>query len=140
MSQDNVNIVRAAYGEWNAGDMDAIRKRFDPEAIIVRMPEGWPEPGPFVGREAVMREIEQWRETFGSYVTELIGDIIEAADRVVVRQVWHGVGHGPQSHLESTIIFTLRKGRIFLMEYFWDHTEALETLGLSEQDPYAKSS
>jgi hypothetical protein len=32
-----------------------------PEAIIVRMPEGWPESGSFVGRDAVMREIEQWR-------------------------------------------------------------------------------
>jgi hypothetical protein len=25
----------------------------------------------------------------------------------------------------------LRKGSIFLMEYFWDHAEALETVGLS---------
>jgi hypothetical protein len=85
-----------------------------------------------------MRAIEQWRETFGSYETELVGDIIEAADRVVVRQVWHGVGHGPESHLDSTIIFMLRKGRIFLMEYFWDHAEALQTIGLSEEDAYAE--
>ena len=133
MSQENVGVVRAAYRAWNAGDMDALREGFDPEAIIVRMPEGWPEPGPFVGRDAVMREVEQWRETFGSYETELVGDVIEAADRVVVRQVWHGVGQGPESHLESTVVFTLRKGRVFLMEYFWGHAEALETLGLSDQ-------
>src|SRR6478752_1115796 len=107
MSQENVEIVRAVYETWNAGDMEALRERFDPEAIVVRTPEGWPEPGPYVGREAVMREIEQWRETFDTYVTELIGDIIEAADRVVVRQVWHGVGQGPESHLESTVVYTL---------------------------------
>jgi hypothetical protein len=35
--------------------------------------------------------------------------------------------------------FTLRKGRIFLMEYFWDHAEALEALGLSEQDAQGDS-
>jgi ketosteroid isomerase-like protein len=133
MSQENVEVVRAVYEAWNAGDMDALRERFDPEAIVVRTPQGWPETGPYVGREAVMREIEQWRETFDSYVTELIGDIIEAADRVVVRQVWHGVGQGPESHLESTVVYTLRKGRIFLVEYFWDHTEALEAVGLSAQ-------
>ena len=34
--------------------------------------------------------------------------------------------------MDSTVIATLRKGKIFLMEYFWDHAEALETVGLSE--------
>jgi hypothetical protein len=27
---------------------------------------------------------------------------------------------------------TFRESKVFLMEYFWDHAEALETLGLSE--------
>jgi hypothetical protein len=27
----------------------------------------------------------------------------------------------------------VRKGRVFYVEFFWDHAEALETLGLSEQ-------
>jgi uncharacterized protein len=131
MSQENVEIVRAGLEAWNAGDMDAFRELYDPD-IIMRTPEGWPEPGPYVGREAVMREFEQLQQTWDTYVTELIGDIIEAVDRVVMRQVWHGVGHGPESHLEFTIVFTLRKGRIFYQEFFWDHAEALETLGLSE--------
>jgi hypothetical protein len=26
----------------------------------------------------------------------------------------------------------VRKGRVFYVEFFWDHAEALETLGLSE--------
>jgi ketosteroid isomerase-like protein len=132
MSQQNVDIVRAGYEAWNSGDVDALRELYDPEAIV-RTPKDWPEPGPFVGREAVMREFEQWRETFDTYVTELIGDIIEAADRVVVRQVWHGVGRGPEAHLESTVVFTLREGKISYQEYFWDHAEVLETLGLSAE-------
>jgi hypothetical protein len=28
-------------------------------------------------------------------------------------------------------------GKIFVQEFFWDHAEALQTLGLSEQDTYA---
>ena len=62
MSQENVEIVRAAYETWNAGDVDALRELHDPDVIIVRTPEGWPEPGPFVGREAVMRQFEQLRD------------------------------------------------------------------------------
>jgi hypothetical protein len=33
----------------------------------------------------------------------------------------------------------VRRGRIFYLECFWDHAEALECLGLSEQDPHADS-
>ena len=129
MSQENVEVVQAAYEAWNAGDMDAWADFFAPD-VISRPPEGWPEPGPFVGREAVMRWFEQLREAFDAYVTELIGDIIEAADQVAVRQVWRGGGRGPEANIESTGVFTVRKGRIFGVEFFWDHAEALEAVGL----------
>jgi len=54
MSQENVKVVRAAFEAWNAGDMDAFRELLAPD-VISRSPDGWPEPGPYVGREAVMR-------------------------------------------------------------------------------------
>ena len=31
-----------------------------------------------------------------------------------------------------TVVFTVRDGRIYYVEFFWDHAKALETLGLSE--------
>jgi len=30
--------------------------------------------------------------------------------------------------------YTVRKGKLLSIEHFWDHTEALEALGLSEKD------
>jgi ketosteroid isomerase-like protein len=131
MSQANVEVVKAVIEAWNSRNMEALRELYDPD-VVMRMPEGWPEPGPFVGREALTRVFEQWRETFDAYVTELIGDIIEAADRVVVRQVWRGAGHGPEAQLESTVVFTLREGKISYQEFFWDHAEALNAVGLAE--------
>jgi ketosteroid isomerase-like protein len=131
MSEENVEVIRAAFEAWNAGDMDGLREFLDP-GIIWRPPAGWPEPGPFVGREAVMRWFEHLREAWDTYVTELIGDIIEAADRVVVRQVWRGAGRGPEANIESTDVFTVREGRILGVDQFWEHAEALEAAGLSE--------
>ena len=131
MSGENAAVVRAGFGAWNAGDMDALRETFDP-GVTWRPPEGWPEPGPFVGREAVMRWFEQLREAYDDYVTELIGDLIEATDRVVVSQVWHGAGRGPEADIESTGVFTVRNGRVIDVEQFWDRAEALEAAGLSE--------
>jgi ketosteroid isomerase-like protein len=131
MSQQNVEGVRAAFAAWNAGDMDAVRELYDPD-VIVRTVEDWPEPGPYVGREAVMRFFEQLRDTWDTDTVELGSDFIDAGDRVIVRQIWRGTGQGPEANMELTLVFTMRKGRIVYQEYFWDHAEALETLGLTE--------
>ena len=56
-----------------------------------------------------------------------------------MRFIWRGAGHGPEANIEATNVFTVRKGRIVYQEFFWDHAEALETLGLSEQDAHADS-
>jgi ketosteroid isomerase-like protein len=132
MSQENVEIVRAAFEAWNAGDMDALRESYDP-GIVWRGPEGWPEPGPYVGREAVMRQLEQMRETWDADTLEPTGDLIDAADRVAVRLVWHGAGHGPEANILLTGVYAVRKGRIVDIEFFWDHAKALEAVGLREQ-------
>jgi ketosteroid isomerase-like protein len=131
MSQENVEVVRAGFEAWNAPDMEALRELYDPD-VVWRPPEGWPEPGPDVGREAVMRHLEQLRETWDADALEPIGDFIDAADRVAVRLIWHGAGHGPDSNMELTGVYTVRKGRIVGIEFFWDHAEALESVGQRE--------
>ena len=130
MSQENVEIVQASYDAWNAGDMDAYRELYDPDAVL-RMPEGWPEPGPYYGREAAMRQFEQLNDTWDADAAEPIGDFIDVADRVAVRFIWRGAGRGPESNMELTAVFAVRKGKILTLELFWDHAEVLETLGLS---------
>lgn len=132
MSQENIEVVRAAFEVWNTRDMAALRETYDPDAMIVRSLEGWPEAGPIVGREALIRYFEQLRETWDGDTMEPASDLIEAGERVVVRQLWCGEGQGPGLRLEFTVVYTLRKGKIFLVEFFWDHAEALDTLGLSE--------
>jgi len=129
MSQENVEIVRDAYETWNAGDMHAFSEMYDVNAIM-RSPEGWPEPGPFVGREAIMRQWERVREAWNAGVLEPIGDFIDAGDRVAVRQTWRVTGEGPEVNLAMTNVFTLRKGKIYYQEFFWDHSEALKAVGL----------
>jgi uncharacterized protein len=131
MSQENVEVVRAGYEAWNAGDMDAFRELYDPD-VIVRPLEGWPEPGPYVGREAFMRWCEQLRDTWDADAIAPTGDFIEVGDRVAVRQTWRGAGHGPEANMEMTVVFTMRKGKIVYQEFFWNHAEALEAVGLAE--------
>ena len=100
---------------------------------IVQTVEDWPEPGPYVGREAVMRFVEQLRGTWDADAVEATSDFIDAADRVVVRFIWHGVGHGPAGeygvHGRRSRFATARSA---VMEFFWNHAEALEAAGLQE--------
>jgi len=34
--------------------------------------------------------------------------------------------------LEFTHVYTVRRRRVFFVEYFWDHADALQAAGLSE--------
>jgi hypothetical protein len=39
--------------------------------------------------------------------------------------------------MKFTAVFALRRGKVFHEELFWDHTEALKLVGLSQQDAQA---
>jgi ketosteroid isomerase-like protein len=132
MSQENLEVVRSAIAAWNRGDMDAVSGAYDEAAIIVRTVEGWPERGPIVGRDAVMRFFAALRDTYSDEDTVVGLSFIDASDRVVVRQIWQAKGRGPDMDMEVTGVFTLRDARIFLLEYFWDHGDALKAVGLEE--------
>jgi ketosteroid isomerase-like protein len=131
MSQANVEIVRRGFEAWNAGDMAAFRELVAPDAIV-RPPPNWPEPGPYVGREATMRFFEGIREAWDMDTVEWVGEPVAAADRVVICFTWEGTGTGPEAKMELTIINTVRNGRVRDLDYFWDRAEALEAIGLRE--------
>lgn len=124
-------IVKAGFDEWNAGDMRAYREMLHPE-VVVRPPRRWPEPGPFVGRDAAMREFLQMRETWDADVVKPIDDFIEAGDRVVVRVAWRGRGRGPAWNMQASVVYTVRDGKVATMDFFWEHAEALQAARLPE--------
>ncbi len=131
MSRASVEIVHASFVAWNAGDMNAYREMLDPD-VISNAPPKWPEQGPFVGREAVLDQFLRLRDAWDSDTVEPIGDFLDAADRVVGRFAYHGSGHGPEVNTELSCIYTVRHGKIVGFEFFWDHDEALEAVGLRE--------
>ena len=131
MSRENVEVVKTYFEVWNTADLDALREMYDPEAIM-RPLSGWPETGPFVGRDAVMRQWKHMREAFDADTLEPVGDFIEVANHVVVRLIWHGAGRGPEAEWNLTGVYTIRRSKVIGAEFFWDHAEALEAVGLRE--------
>lgn len=132
MSRENVELVRRGYDAYNAGDLATLYELYDPDLVMYHL-EGWPEPGPSVGRDAVFRELRQLREAWQEGDSlEVVGDLIEAGNHVLARDVWHASGRGPDAVMEFTTIYTLRKGRLITIQRYWDHAEALEAVGLRE--------
>jgi hypothetical protein len=41
MSEQDVEVIRAGYEAWNAGDMDAFRELQDPEVIVRPLAHAW---------------------------------------------------------------------------------------------------
>ena len=130
MSEKNVELVRDAYEYWNRGDFYAFMDVAD-EDIVIRAAEGWPERV-FYGKDAVRSFFEGLAETVGHEV--VIEDPIDAGDSVVVRVRARMTGEesGIEGDLESSQVVTFRKGKVVMIEYFWDHQEALEAVGLTE--------
>jgi ketosteroid isomerase-like protein len=132
MSHENVEIVRASLEAWNERDMDALRERYA-EDVVTWPPKGWPEEGPFVGRNTVVAQWERMRGLWEEDQVEMLADYIDAADRVAVRMTWRDRS-GSGADAGATAVFTIREGRIRVAEFFWDHAEALESAGLSERE------
>jgi ketosteroid isomerase-like protein len=84
-----------------------------------------------------MRGLNEAREIWATDTLEQVGDFIDVGNRVALRFVWRGEGRAPDSQMEFTAVYTVRDGLICNQESFWDHGEALEALGRSEQDAHA---
>lgn len=131
MSQENVEIVRAMFESWNGRRMDDFRDLHDPGVVIARFIEGWPDPGPVVGRDAVMDLYEDVRPGDEATVVP-IGDFIGSGSTVAVRIRWRTAIQDQEVGMELTGVYTIRSRRIFVIEFFRDHSEALEAAGMSE--------
>jgi hypothetical protein len=116
--------IRSFQDAWNTQDMDAVRSMIHTDACHTP-PPGWPEPGPFVGRDAVMTHFEQLRETFRDETIEVM-DLTPVGEIFVSRVLWRGTGLGPEAEIEMWQIGGFRDDLLISLEQFWDRDAAFE--------------
>lgn len=88
-SEANIELIRGAVQDFNAGDLDACVARLTPDFVInlAELPE------PMHGREAWHQNAQLMKQAFPD-VQAQIHDIVAAADRVAVRLTLHGTHCG----------------------------------------------
>ena len=138
MSQENVEIVKAWYEAFNRDDWDAMVKDAAPGFVVDFSRAVGPWRGVF-GPDQARQVTEEIRETFESARLES-HEFIEAGDLVVVPWAMHGRGRdGIELVARFTFVFTIRNGAIERITLYQEREEALEAVGLSEQDAHADS-
>jgi ketosteroid isomerase-like protein len=138
MSQENVEIVKAWIDAYNREDEDAFFKDLAPGFALDFSRAIGPWRGVFGPDQArqVAREI---RETWESARLEP-HEFIEAGDLVVVPWAMHGRGRdGIELVARATFVWTIRNGAIERISLYQERQDALDDLGLSEQDAHADS-
>ena len=131
MSQENVEIIRAAIDALNKGDLDAWLKEAAPDYELDFSRAVGPVHGVF--------KLDQIRalldDFFGQWeaVRFEADELIDAGEHVVVTLATSSRGRdGIEVTARTTWVWTFREGKVPRMGYYQDKPEALEAAGLRE--------
>ncbi len=145
MSQENVDTITRLYDEFLARPErvsdPGIVQFFDPAVELRQSASFLGTEGTFHGYDGLARSAQEVFETFRDLHFVPIR-LIAGGDHVVA--IVEARGYGRHSGVEVNVraghVWTLRGGRVAAWHVYMDPTQALEAVGLSEQDAHAEES
>jgi ketosteroid isomerase-like protein len=132
MSNENVEVVRAAFVAFERGDMDGVLRLCD-EHIEVTQPPELPDVSPRQqGHAGVLEAFAIWPEQWDDYRVEILR-VEEVGEHVLVTTLQQGRGKDSGAPVEAlfTFLFSFRAGKISEWRMFMREAEALEAAGVS---------
>ena len=132
MSRENVETLRRFGSAWRDGDRSSFIGQLHSDVEFATDPR-WPDGGVYRGREEVGNFFDAYAEAFAPESGETT-DWVEAGDQVVVRVVDRVSGResGVAAENRFSAVYSFEAGLITRIQYFFDHREALEAVGLRE--------
>ena len=163
MSQENIELVRRAnealqgvdvapsFRAALAGNTDAIPPEvaaafvawvnlFDPEVEIDTSRVDMPGFGVFRGLDGLLNLFGRWIEEWEHY-SWIHHNLSDAGEHVILDAEIHATGKssGVEVVWNLSQTYTFREEKVIRWCVFSDHADALEAVGLSEQDVHADS-
>jgi uncharacterized protein len=140
MSQENVEVVKAFTTLFQAGDRDEWRDYFDPNVVWDTSASNMPSAGIYHGHEGVERFFREWLGTWSDYRME-VREYIDAGGSTVIvfRQSGIGRGSGVRADRDFFGVYDLSDSKVVRYRQYESREDALEAVGLSEQDAHADS-
>jgi ketosteroid isomerase-like protein len=139
MSQENVEVVRRWIDFFNRRDIDGLvsltEPGFEMKSLLVAIESDARGYAEFP--HGYFEQIDEAYEQLQSHPEDFID--AGTAVLVVTHVEWRGRRSGAHGRMPVLAAFWLRDGRVYREETFTDQAEALEAVGLSEQDAHADS-
>jgi len=132
MSQENVEVVKAALDAWPEG-LDATSEYWTDD-IDYRAAEGaLDDHGPIQGKDALRAFMQDWLDMFDPLTVEPLELIDVGGDKVVTVLRWGGRAKlsGIETDISFAVVYTVRDGKIARGREYATRAEALEAAGLS---------
>ncbi len=133
MSQENVELVLESIRRFTPEDLDEWAELWHPDTRLY-VPDDWPEPGPFIGLDAVT---EEFRSAFGVWAELRFEDIEVVAEfgewvvmtfRIPTRGATSGLG----ADFDFAAAYRIEAGLLAELVVHWRIEDALEAAGLSQ--------
>jgi ketosteroid isomerase-like protein len=132
MSQEIIEIVRAAMDAWNRGDWDEALKDAAPDVELDNSSNTGEWRGVHSGPDEVKRMWKKFAEPWESVRFE-IDEFIDAGEHVVTRQTGQFTGRdGIQVETQTGWCWTFRDGVLTRLFASNELNDALEAAGLKE--------
>ena len=132
--------MRSVFAALNCGDRERAIELAHPE-IVLDATRNVFNPKTYVGKDGLRQWLTDTDDVWEGMHTEQ-DEFIDAGDRVVVigRLVGKGKGSGVEVGQPNATVLTIRDGLLIRYETgYTNRREALEAVGLSEQDAHADS-
>jgi ketosteroid isomerase-like protein len=140
MSQENVEVVRDAFQTFSAEGIEAALAFYAPDCVWYPT-DRWLEGSAYRGHDGMRRLQAAFSENFDDFRFE-VHDIRDAQDRVVALIDMTGRIRHSGAEVSQRLGFVVsgfRDGTFRDVRAFPSWHEALEAVGLSEQDAHADS-
>jgi ketosteroid isomerase-like protein len=136
VSRERVEQILAGFRAFNEGRPEEALEGL-PDDIEWLVPAELPDPGPFIGREGILRFWSMWRETFSEFEVE-IDEVIDAEEHVIVMIRVHGRGRDSGAEVSTPSfpqVWTWRGDQISRVEMLPSRQAALDSIGLPATTP-----
>ena len=134
MSQENVEIVRVIYAEWERGNFQAAVPLFDPEITFESFMPDASENVVVHGLHQIESFMRDWFGQWRGF--RVIGDEFRPVGRervfVAGRQAGIGLHSGAEVESPGFTVWTFRDGKVVKLLAHYDRAQALEAVGLRE--------
>jgi ketosteroid isomerase-like protein len=138
MSQENVELHHRCIDAFNRRDLNALLALMDDDVEAVSRLVAI--EGTLKGHDGIRRWWKSWFDVWPDYNIEVV-EVRDLGDGTLA--TLHALGHGAGSDVPfedmAWQLARWRRGKCVLWRVFNDRAEALEAVGLSEQDTHADS-